>query len=257
MQVPVDRIRPEEGLGRKRDRQGHQELCRSIKRFGVLTPITLRPAKDGSGDYLLVKGQGRTLACRQLGLKVIPAFVMEEEFSEAEKVQQFLVENVARLRMKPVDRALLVAHARASGEETSRVAERFGVSASTVRRLEAQLDGASDAEIAALRRGDVTLATQSVIARLVTNGDRSEVIEAIAGLRIGSADLQVLLLALGWSNLVELGPSHRSSRIALLKWACSTMASMPRGSTKSRILDLAAQLPTEPPNQIALQEWSI
>jgi len=31
-QIPVSRIRPEEGLGRKRDREGHRELRRSIER---------------------------------------------------------------------------------------------------------------------------------------------------------------------------------------------------------------------------------
>ena len=61
--VPVAAIRPEDGLGRRRDREGHRELCRSIEMFGVLTPVTVRVAPDGSGDYLLVKGQGRTLAC--------------------------------------------------------------------------------------------------------------------------------------------------------------------------------------------------
>src|SRR3954454_14469970 len=98
----VDRIRPEEGLGRKRDRVGHQELCASIQQFGVITRITVREAPDGSGDYLLVKGQGRTLACRLLGVPTIPAVVVDADCDEADKVQQVLVENVARLKMRPV-----------------------------------------------------------------------------------------------------------------------------------------------------------
>ena len=149
--IPVNRIRPEDGLGRKRDREGHRDLCRSIEQFGVLTPITVRRAPGRSGDYLLIKGQGRTLACRLLGIDKIPAVIVSDRFAENEKVQQFLVENVARLRMRPIDRALLIAHARQKGEETTEVAARFGVSAVTVRRLEAQLDGASYGEVAALR----------------------------------------------------------------------------------------------------------
>ena len=141
-QVQVDRIRPEEGLGRKRDRDGHQELCRSIEQFGVLTPITVRRAPDNTRDFLLIKGQGRTLACRILGIDKIPAIVVSDQFAETEKVQQFLVENVARLKMRSIDRFLLIAHARQTGEETTDIAARFGVSATTVRRLETQLDGA-------------------------------------------------------------------------------------------------------------------
>src|SRR5438132_9705402 len=107
-EIPVERIRPEEGLGRQRDRGGHRDLCRSIEQFGVLTPITVRRAPDASGEYLLIKGQGRTLACRLLAIEKIPALIVDDHFAETQKVQQFLVENVARLRMRPVDRALLI-----------------------------------------------------------------------------------------------------------------------------------------------------
>src|ERR1700684_3205347 len=69
----VDRIRSEEGLGRKRDRDGHRELRKSIEQFGVLTPVTVRLAPDGTSDYLLIKGQGRTLAWRMLGVGEVAA----------------------------------------------------------------------------------------------------------------------------------------------------------------------------------------
>ena len=172
--VAVARIRPEDGLGRKRDREGHRELCRSIEQFGVLTPVTVRRAPDGTGDYLLIKGQGRALACRLLGIDSIPAVVIDDRFADNEKVQQFLVENVARLRMRPIDRALLIARARQEGEETAKVARRFGVSAATVRRLEAQLEDATSGEVAALKSGKVNLGLHAVIARHVALNERPE-----------------------------------------------------------------------------------
>ena len=83
--------------------------------------MTVRHAPGGvAGDYLLIKGQGRTFACRLLGIDRIPAVIVDDRFAENEKVQQFLVENVARLRMRPIDRALLIARARQEGEETLR-----------------------------------------------------------------------------------------------------------------------------------------
>jgi ParB/RepB/Spo0J family partition protein len=241
--VAVARIKPEEGLGRKRDRAGHGELCRSIERFGVLTPIAVRRAPDGSGDYLLIKGQGRTLACRQLGLSRIPAIVVDADTSETEKVQQFLVENVARLRMRPIDRALLIAHARERGEETAEVARRFGVTAATVRRFDAQLDGASSGEIAALRSGDVKLAVHAVIARHVKGDERAAVTEIVARHTIASKELETLFLALGWASLVELGDELAARRMALLDWACSLLAALPRGNVRERLRQLAEQLP--------------
>src|SRR5690606_17232905 len=104
---------------------------------------------DGSDDFLLIKGQGRTLACRMLGIEFIPAHVIES-YDEIEKVQQFLVENVARLKMRPVDRALLSHRAREDGEEPRDIALRFGVTPISVRRLVAQLDGVSPSEVKAL-----------------------------------------------------------------------------------------------------------
>jgi len=54
------------------------------------------------------------MACRRLGLDTVPAIVVGDDFDEADKVQQFLVENVARLKMRTIDRALR----RGGGERT-------------------------------------------------------------------------------------------------------------------------------------------
>lgn len=242
-QIEVDRIRPEDGLGRKRDRTSHRDLQNSIEQFGVLTPITVRLAPDGSGDYLLIKGQGRTLACTLLGLKTIPAIVVDDEFADSVKVQQFLVENVARLRMRSIDRALLIARGRRSGEETSDVAKRFGVSAATVRRLESQLEGASNSEVAALRSGRLKLALHAVIARHVDEGERSDVVDVVAGLGLSTKDLEALFIAIGWRQLMEMGADYRQSRLVLLAWACDTLSKLPTGSPKERMRKLAQSLP--------------
>jgi ParB/RepB/Spo0J family partition protein len=245
--VSVERIRPEEGLGRKRDRAGHRELCHSIEQFGVLTPVTVRRAPDGSGDYLLVKGQGRTLACRLLAIEKIPAIVVDDQFAEHQKVQQFLVENVARLKMRPIDRALLIARARREGEETADVAKRFGVSAATVRRLEAQMNGASSGEVAALRAGSVNLALHAAISRHVAVDERAAVIEAVGGYSIKSKEMESLLVALGWKALENLGPEQREQRLRLLIWACETLPALPSGPPRERLRQLAMSLPMRIP----------
>lgn len=241
--IPVARIRPEDGLGRKRDRDGHRELRQSIAAFGVLTPVTVRVAPDGTGDYLLIKGQGRTLACRLLGIDEIPAIVVDDNFAESVKVQQFLVENVARLRMRPIDRALLIARARRDGEETAEVARRFGVSAATVRRLESQLDGATTREVAALKRGDVNLTLHALIARYVGPEERADVVAAVAPYSLRTREMEALFTALGWRELVGLGSAHRKQRLLLLTWACATLGKLPPGPTDDRLSQMAAALP--------------
>jgi ParB/RepB/Spo0J family partition protein len=244
-EVPVARIRPEDGLDRKRDRDGHRELQRSIEQFGVLTPITVRLATDGSGDYLLIKGQGRTLACRLLGIEAIPAIVVDERYAESEKVQQFLVENVARLKMRPIDRALLIHRARQDGEETANIARRFGVAAATVRRLLAQLEGASSAEVATLKAGKVKLGTHAVVARYVLPPERPGVLEVVARSSLSTKELDALFMALGWNALEDLGPSCRAQRLRLLRWASSVLDQLPSGATKERLRQLALKFPME------------
>jgi ParB/RepB/Spo0J family partition protein len=251
-QVPVSRIRPEDGLGRKRDRDGHRELCRSIEQFGVLTPITVRPAPDNPKEYLLIKGQGRTLACQMLGIERIPAIVVDDRFAETEKVQQFLVENVARLRMRPIERALLIAHARQKGEETTAVARRFGVSYSTVRRLEAQLDGASKGEVTALRASNLSLSLHAVISRHVPEEqERIGVIGVISASALRATDLEALFVGMGWKQLTELGVEHREQRLQLLEWACDTLATIPKAAPKERLRQLALKLPVKFTDDVA------
>lgn len=243
--ISVDRIRPEDGLDRKRDRDGHRELQRSIEQFGVLTPITVRLAPDGTGDYLLIKGQGRTLACRLLGIEKIPAIVVDDRYAEREKVQQFLVENVARLKMRPLDRALLICRARQDGEETADIARRFGVAAATVRRLLAQLEGATSAEVATLRAGDVNLGMHAVIARHVSVPERPGVLEVVACSSLKAKEAEALFVALGWSALEDLGPHFRTQRLNLLRWASSVLDRLPSGSSKDRLRQLALKFPME------------
>jgi ParB/RepB/Spo0J family partition protein len=241
--IPVGLIRPEEGLARKRARDGHAELCRSIAQFGVLTPITVRRAADGSEEYLLVKGQGRTLAARMVGMDTIPAIVVADDFSQIDKVQQFLVENVARLKMRPVDKALLVARARASGEETAAVAKRFGISATTVRRFEAALEDATPAEIAALRDGTVTLALHAVVSRRVCPEERADALQVLSRAGVGAHDADRLLQALNWAALRDAGTS-RAERLAVLGWTCAAFTSTGEGSFTRRLAEVARRFPS-------------
>jgi ParB/RepB/Spo0J family partition protein len=246
--IPVERIRTEAGLDRKRDREGHRELRNSIEKFGVLTPITVRTAPDGSGDYLLVKGQGRTLACKMLGLAKIPAIVVADDFAEDEKVQQFLVENVARLRMRPIDRALLIAKARRKGEETADVAKRFGVTPATVRRLEAQLDGATKHEVAALKLGTVNLSLHAAIARYVGPEERGDIVAAVSKYSLRTKEVETLFTAFGWNHLVALGSEYRRDRLLLITWACDELSTMEPGSLEDRFDRLARLLPLALPD---------
>jgi len=173
----------------------------------------------------------------------IPAIVVDNLFADEAKVQQFLVENVARLRMRPIDRALLIAHSRRNGEETVDVARRFGVSSATVRRLESQLEGVTPSEVSALRSQNLSLSLHAVIARNVAASERADVIRAIGPSGIRARDLQELFAAIGWQSLVAMGPSSRAQRLLLLKWSSMTLMNLAKGEPKERLRQLALVLP--------------
>ena len=241
--IPVRAIRPEEGLSRKRAREGHEELCNSIRKFGVLTPITVRPDPSEENGFLLIKGQGRTLAASLVGMETIPAIVVDENFNDEEKVQQFLVENVARLKMRPADRALLVAHARQAGEETRDVAQKFGITAQTVRRLEAQLRDVGTAEIEALRSGRLSLGLHAVIAQHVAIEERNIVIDLLNEDTVSPGSLDTLLIAIGWKKMHQMGSVELNDRMNLLRWCLQQFTSQPKKiKPRERMILLANSL---------------
>lgn len=54
-----------------------QELSVSIKNIGIIQPITVR--KIDNNTYQLISGERRLRACKEIGLKQIPAFVREAD----------------------------------------------------------------------------------------------------------------------------------------------------------------------------------
>ncbi len=91
--IDIDRIRPNPYQPRKKfNNTSLEELASSIKSYGVLQPINVR--KMGNGYYELVAGERRLKASKLVGLKTIPAIVMEV-FDEDSAILA-LIENLQR-----------------------------------------------------------------------------------------------------------------------------------------------------------------
>ncbi len=52
------------------------EMVESVQEHGVITPILVRPAKDGDG-YEIISGHNRVEACRIAGIETIPATIRD------------------------------------------------------------------------------------------------------------------------------------------------------------------------------------
>ena len=107
---------------------GIKELAESIRAEGLMQPIVVR--KVGAG-FELIAGERRLRAFRQLGIKVIPARVLE--VSDAASAVLALVENLQRADLNPVDEALGIASLMRDFKLTQdAVAERLGKPRATV-----------------------------------------------------------------------------------------------------------------------------
>ena len=84
-----------------RDDEGMELLVQSIKEFGVMTPVVVRPVKEGG--YEIVSGHRRIHACRRAGIEEIPALVRDMERDSA---VIFMVDsNIQREGLLPSEKA--------------------------------------------------------------------------------------------------------------------------------------------------------
>jgi len=124
--VDIDRIIPNPRQPRTRFNDDTlAELADSIREKGVIQPII---AEDqGDGTYTIVAGERRYRAAKIAGLNEIP--VILQDFSDEEKLEIALVENLQREDLNPIDEATALDHAmRNAGYTQEQLARRLGKS---------------------------------------------------------------------------------------------------------------------------------
>lgn len=100
--LPLDKIRSNPYQPRKCfSRSSLEKLAVSISEFGVLQPITVR--KMAGGHFELVAGERRRKACELLGLKTIPAVVVN--ISDQNSAFIALAENFQREQLHFLEEA--------------------------------------------------------------------------------------------------------------------------------------------------------
>lgn len=80
------------------------ELVHSIREFGLLQPIVVRPLPQGSEvAFELIMGERRLRATELAGLEVIPAIVRETD--DQDMLRDALLENIHRVQLNPLEEA--------------------------------------------------------------------------------------------------------------------------------------------------------
>jgi len=88
------------------DQEELEELVVSIREFGVLQPIVVRPragAAPGEPQYELIMGERRLRATKLAGRDAIPAVVRST--ADEDMLRDALLENIHRAQLNPIDEA--------------------------------------------------------------------------------------------------------------------------------------------------------
>jgi ParB family chromosome partitioning protein len=101
-EVPIGSIVPNPRQPRQSfDEESLAELEHSIREFGLMQPIVVRPVDVGS--YELVMGERRWRAAQQAGLDTIPAIVRNT--ADDAMLRDALLENIHRAQLNPLEEA--------------------------------------------------------------------------------------------------------------------------------------------------------
>lgn len=102
-EVELDLIFPNPNQPRSHfDEEALTELATSIRELGVISPITLRKNEDNT--YLIIAGERRFRASKEIGLKTIPAYI--KTAADEQVMEMALIENIQREDLNAIEIAL-------------------------------------------------------------------------------------------------------------------------------------------------------
>jgi ParB family transcriptional regulator, chromosome partitioning protein len=78
-----------------------EELTQSVRQYGILEPLLIRPMEEDSPKYELVAGERRYRAAQKAGLQEVPVSI--RQLSDTEAVTISLIENLQREDLNPVE----------------------------------------------------------------------------------------------------------------------------------------------------------
>lgn len=100
--LPIGRLKP----GKMQPRttfEGIEALVESVKEFGLLQPILVRPLRDAGDNYEIVAGERRWRAAQRAQLHDVPVVI--RSISDIDALQLGLVENLQRSDLTAIDEA--------------------------------------------------------------------------------------------------------------------------------------------------------
>ncbi|MBM7452956.1 ParB family chromosome partitioning protein [Acholeplasma morum] len=107
------------------------DLAQSIAEHGIFQPIIVKAVKDG---YMIVSGERRYRAAKQVGLKTVPSIIRSYDPGKVAEIS--LVENLQRENLSPIEEAEAYANIMRTMEITQKsLSEKIGKSRSYVTNI--------------------------------------------------------------------------------------------------------------------------
>lgn len=150
----------------KPEREAHRRLVASIRAYGLLQPLVVRPTVDDPKSFRVIAGQRRLAALREVhrgdGDPKVPCEVRDADDATTEAIG--LAENFIREPMHPLDEAEAFARlAREDAKGVDTIAAEFGVTERYVRQR-MKLATLADVVKAAYRDGAIDTGTAEAFA---------------------------------------------------------------------------------------------
>jgi ParB family transcriptional regulator, chromosome partitioning protein len=217
-ELPLSALTPNpEQPRREFDEASLKELADSIREKGILQPILAE--RSGDGAYIIVAGERRVRAARMAGLQKIPVVV--REFTQQEKLEIALIENVQREDLTPVEEARayrrLMELANLSQEQ---VALKVGKERSTIANS-LRLLKLPDEALEALGKGSITAGHARALLMLTNPADQHILLRRIVDGGISVREAEAIAGALNKGKKgtarpgrsVEIGATRREPEI--------------------------------------------
>ena len=188
------------------DQEKLAELTESVRRDGVLIPVIIEDAGDGS--FYIIAGERRTRAAKAAGLERIP--VQLRKYTETQKLEVALIENIQRTDLNPIEEAqayynLMELDNITQDEVASRVGKNRSTVANSIRLLKLPEDMQH-----ALASASITSGHARALLAVVNPADQRVLFGKIMGqgMSVRQAEAEAALLNGGSRAAKEAGSSN-------------------------------------------------
>lgn len=161
-EIPIGNISPNPFQPRRLfDPEKINELAQSIAEHGIFQPIIVKAQRDG---FMIVSGERRYRAAKQVGLKTIPSIIRSYDPGKVAEIS--LVENLQRENLSPIEEAEAYANIMRTMEITQKtLSEKVGKSRSYVTNILGLLNLPEEVQVMLLNN-DISMAHARVLSKL-------------------------------------------------------------------------------------------